>query len=169
MTFAENEICRITESIWHSILGLDVRRTVHIRLHDGTQRFLTGCVQITGAWQGAVTVDCSTRLARRIAALMFGIDPDAAKTEEIRDALGELTNMTGGNIKSLLPSPCALSLPTVAEGLDYTISFPGGRLLSQVAFDCQGEPLLITLMEKDEELAAVQETGRSTTAMGSRR
>src|SRR5262245_14153849 len=148
MRFSDNDINRITESIWRSILGLELVRTRPGPIHDGARRFITGCVQISGAWEGAVTVDCSVALARRVAALMFAVSAEAATESEIQDALGEMTNMTGGNIKSLLPSPSILSLPAVAEGLDYTLTFPGGRKLSQVAFECEGEPLLVTLLER---------------------
>jgi len=149
MQVAEKDICLLTESIWRSVLGLDVSR-VEEKPKSG-QRTLTGCVQITGTWEGAVTLDCSAALARRVAGIMFGVTPEAAASDEMKDALGEMTNMTGGNIKNLLPSPSLLSLPSVTEGLDYTVSVPGGRLIGQVAFDCLGEPLRVSLLERDDE------------------
>ncbi len=33
--------------------------------------------------------------------------------------VAELTNIVGGGIKSLLPSPSVLSLPTVTQGTDF--------------------------------------------------
>jgi len=149
MQVVVKDVCPLTESIWRSVLGLDVSR-VEERPKSG-QRTLTGCVQITGTWEGAVTLDCSAALARRVAGIMFGVTPEAAASDEMKDALGEMTNMTGGNIKNLLPSPSLLSLPSVTEGLDYTVSVPGGRLIGQVAFDCLGEPLRVSLLERDDE------------------
>ncbi|MCU0705946.1 MAG: chemotaxis protein CheX, partial [Fimbriiglobus sp.] len=35
---------------------------------------------------------------------------------ELADALGELANMVGGNLKALLPDGCRLSLPSVEPG-----------------------------------------------------
>lgn len=35
---------------------------------------------------------------------------------DVADALGEFVNIVGGNIKSALPGPIALSLPLVALG-----------------------------------------------------
>jgi len=149
MQFAEEEICQLTESIWISVLGLEVRRAT------GTpelpqERTLIGCVQITGAWEGAVTLHCAAGLARQAAGVMFGIDPESTSVEEVQDALAELANMTGGNLKTLLPEPCHLSFPTVVEGSNYTLRIPGSRLVSQVAFECQGYPLQVTLVEKGE-------------------
>ncbi|NIQ01639.1 MAG: chemotaxis protein CheX, partial [Nitrospinaceae bacterium] len=54
---------------------------------------------------------CPIPLARQAAAIMFQLQEDTAGPEEIQDAFGELANITGGNIKALLPEPSYLSLP----------------------------------------------------------
>jgi len=36
-------------------------------------------------------------------------------SDEIGDALGELANVLGGNVKAMLPAPSTMSLPTVSE------------------------------------------------------
>jgi len=149
MPFAETEICEVTESIWKSVLGLDVRRRHNATTHDDRRLFMTGCVRITGAWEGAVTVDCSTGLVRRAAGIMFDVDPATTALREMRDALGELTNMTGGNIKSLLPAPSLLSTPSVSEGLDRSATFPGERLLTEISFECNGELLLVRVLKTE--------------------
>src|SRR5712691_9554787 len=113
MQVVDSDICQVVEGIWSSVLGLEVRRGDEPAKRNGKHGFLTACVQITGLWEGAVTLDCSAALARRTAAIMFGVSPEDASLDEIHDALGELTNMTGGNIKTLLPGPCQLSLPAV--------------------------------------------------------
>jgi chemotaxis protein CheX len=148
MQVADSEISLLTETIWRSVLGLDVQRAGETARAPGSERYLTGCVQITGSWEGTVTLDCSASLARVVAGIMFGVSPERAESVEIQDALGEMTNMTGGNIKNLLPSPSLLSLPSVTEGVDYTVTVPGARLLSQVVFECQGEPFRVSLLER---------------------
>lgn len=149
----ENEICQVTESIWGSVLGVEVRRRALAEIPAKQEHTLAGCVQLTGAWEGAVALHCAIGLARQVAALMFSMDPGSASIEEVQDALGELVNMTGGNIKALLAEPCYLSLPTVVEGNNYTLRIPGSVLVSQVAFECQGQPFLVTLLEKKEKQA----------------
>ena len=148
--FAADEISQIMQSIWASVFGVVLERaqTPAGALHWGGPT-VTGCVQITGRWEGAVTIRCSMSLARKAAALMFGAEQDAVTPEEVRDALGELVNMTGGNFKNLLPGPCQLSLPAVTEGSDYLVSIPRSKLLDQVTFSCEGQALLVSLLEKD--------------------
>ncbi len=157
----DNDILQIAQSVWCEMLGLVVGPAGRPDVPDRDESALAGWVQLCGAWEGGVAVLCSERLARRMAGVMFGVDAAAATATQVRDALGELTNMAAGNIKSLLPEPSRLSLPAVIEGSGYDLEVPGGRLKSSVALDCGGEPLLIKLMERspDEALPEIGPTG----------
>jgi chemotaxis protein CheX len=146
MQFLEEEICQVAETVWESVLGVNLVRQPQIPA--APTRGFTGCVQFTGAWEGAVTIECSAEFARQAAATMFGVEPGAASVADTQDAIGELANMTGGNVKALLPEPCRLSLPTVVEGSDYTTRLHGGTLVTTVAFECQGSPLVVRLLKK---------------------
>ncbi|MDZ4672900.1 MAG: chemotaxis protein CheX [Gemmatimonadota bacterium] len=148
MQFLEEEISQVASTVWESVLGIGL-----IRRGDTPPRptrVVSGCVQFTGAWEGACVIECSAEFARRAAATMFGIEPSAATVSDTQDAIGELANMTGGNVKALLPEPCRLSLPTVAEGTDLSTRVPGGELVTTVAFDCEGGPLVVRLLKKTE-------------------
>jgi chemotaxis protein CheX len=46
---------------------------------------------------------------------MLGLD-GPLDDEDVADAVGELANMIGGNIKGLMPGPSVLTLPVVASG-----------------------------------------------------
>ena len=85
---------------------------------------------------------------------MFGIPEQSATAEQTQDALGELTNMVGGNIKALLPVPSRLSLPAVAEGADYLALLPGGRVVSEVNFECLGEPFFVILLKNEKSCSS---------------
>jgi chemotaxis protein CheX len=76
---------------------------------------------------------------------MFAADPGTLSADEVGDALGELTNMVGGNIKSLLPAPSKLSIPSVAGGESYTVRVPGAVLVERVALVCAAGPLHISI------------------------
>jgi len=141
-----DDVRGVTEMIWSTVLGLEVAARADAAPVEA--QALAGCVQITGAWQGAVVLTCSARLARQAAGAMFGIDPDRAGTDEAQDAVGELANMTGGNLKALLPEPCALSLPAVVSGSDYRARVPGSRVVLQVGFDCEEQPFVVTVLER---------------------
>jgi chemotaxis protein CheX len=73
---------------------------------------MRAAVSIRGEWDGAVTLEMSPTAARTAARRMLTLDE--VEDEDVLDALGELVNMIGGNIKSLLPSGSALGLPMVS-------------------------------------------------------
>ncbi len=151
MKFAENEICRITESIWKTSLNLDMQRSSDTEVNSNSGiTTLAGCVHVTGGWKGAICLLCPEALAQKAAAVMFGMEPEEIELELSRDALGEIANMTGGNFKALCPPPCTMSLPTVVEGTDFRIIIPDSRVLTQVVFDCGEQKLLVKVLEKDE-------------------
>jgi chemotaxis protein CheX len=114
---------------------------------------LTACVQIAGAWKGAVMFDASVSFSRQVAAIMFNVAEGDTTAADSQDALAELANMIGGNLKSLLPGPSFVSLPSVTEGNDYSLSVPGTRLISRVQLDCQDELLEVALLEEELENA----------------
>ena len=144
----EPELTEITERVWASLVESPLIPRQPGQPSPAGGRTVTGCVQITGAWEGAVTVHCSAELARRLTAAMFMVDPADTTPEEVTDALGELANMVGGNVKALLPEPCRLSLPAVADGMDYRLSVPGARPLTAVTWTCEGEPMMVRLLER---------------------
>ncbi len=149
MQFLEDELRQVTEMVWDSVLGVTLLRQEGIP--DPPARLLAGCVHVTGAWEGAVLIECSARTASHAAGVMFGAPSDTLAEADVLDALGELANMTGGNVKALLPGPSTLSLPTVVAGTEYTTRIPGSTLLSAVAFDWEGDPLVVRLMRRTPE------------------
>ena len=70
-------------------------------------------VDIRGEWDGAVTLEMSPAAALDAARTM--LTAREVDDEDVLDALGELVNMIGGNIKSLLPSGSTLGLPMVSS------------------------------------------------------
>lgn len=145
MPVTDDDIRHITESVWLATLGLPVDDNP-VSFGDGPR--LTGLVVISGAWDGAVTVEVSDGLARAAAATMFDVAEDELDGEMVRDALGELANMTGGNIKTLVEGVCALSIPSVTEGREYSLSLPGTTVVNAVKLACGGQPLVVTVLER---------------------
>jgi chemotaxis protein CheX len=148
----EAAISETVRNIWTVILGLEIQDSgsdlTALKKVDSAPT-LTALVHISGAWDGTIMLYCTVELARRAAAAMFGTAPEAIGQEETEDALGELANMTAGTIKTLLPRPCSLSLPTVGTGIDYRMVVPGSHITSKVILESEEEPLLVTLLEKN--------------------
>jgi chemotaxis protein CheX len=148
VTTIDVDIEEITGMIWGSLFEFPLERVGHAQL-DG-EPVVTGFVSIDGAWNGAIMVRCSMRLATILTSTMFQSD-GAPSFDDVSDALGELTNMIAGNVKALLPSPCSLSLPAVALGTDYALNVLGTTPLAGVSFTCEGHPLLVTLLQRSSD------------------
>lgn len=142
--FDQETLSSLAGDIWSSMLGLELAPGAPLGEH-GAEPMITGCVQITGTWSGAVTVRCPTNLARKFAGAMFATAPDELEPDEVLDALGELTNMTGGSVKGLVPGDCQLGIPAVAEGLNYSLSVPRGEAICAVDLEHEGEPVEVVV------------------------
>jgi hypothetical protein len=141
----QNEVNAFVGEIWSSMLGLEVhpddRAMALSRLDDA----IISRVSITGHWRGTVTIHCDPRLARDLAAVMFGLRPEATSGDLIEDALGELTNMTSGSYKSLLPGPCYLSLPSAGRLEAVSPDEATDHDLGQFGFNCLDGFFLVTV------------------------
>ena len=136
----------LAANVWESMLGMELVPGMGEPLADAG-RTMTGCVQITGDWHGAVTVRCSAEVAGAFAETMFGCPAADLSVEEIRDALGELSNMTAGSVKGILEGSCHLGIPAVAEGLDYLLTVPKAKEISTAHFMVLGGTLEIAVFE----------------------
>ncbi|HTG46460.1 MAG TPA: chemotaxis protein CheX [Actinomycetota bacterium] len=145
MAVTTDDIGQIVTDIWTTMLGFPVAsRSDPVDVNG--DRNLSASVQISGGWDGTVLVSCPEQLARRAAAAMF--DAEEASDEEMRDALGEIANMTAGNVKSHIEAYCRLSLPMVAEGKELLISIPGSTVVAEAAFDCGEDAFSVEVYEK---------------------
>jgi chemotaxis protein CheX len=147
MKVSNDDISNFTKNIWSSFLGLDVIPAEHTTLKPTDRPYVSGCVTFAGQWNGAVTIDCCMELAREAAGKMFEMEPGSVSSDEVRDALGELVNMLAGNVKTVLPDSCNISLPSVTQGTDYQISISGGEVVCRLGFKCENKAMLVTLLE----------------------
>ncbi len=150
MEIQEEDIVQIVTDIWTSMLDLDVVFKGAGGELKGDVRTLSANVQISGDWEGVLAVICSESLARRFAAAMLAMEPDELDAAEVHDAMGEIANIAGGNVKALVDGHAKLSLPVVTAGIEYEFSIPGSRVESNLAFDCNGETFTTLIVAKDE-------------------
>ena len=154
------EIATLSEAIWLSVLGLSIHPSASGAGTLPSGRTVDGIVTITGDFQGAVIVQMPEALARRVATIMFSLGDATPTLEDLQDALGEITNMTGGNTKALMPGICHLSLPAVIDGQDYRIRIPTARVLTRVLFECEGHPAVVSLVAAGSSDPDAQRTAK---------
>jgi chemotaxis protein CheX len=147
MTSLNDHLGEVGENIWSQTLGVPLVPCDPTEPASGTPT-LQGQVQITGGWQGTLILQCSQKAARRAAESMFDRRDDSLTQDDIYDTVGELTNMLGGTVKSMIASDgCFLSLPVVIEGTDYHVRALNTKVIARQSFDDSGETVVVTVLE----------------------
>jgi chemotaxis protein CheX len=139
---------QIVQSVFATMMGLDVFPS-DVPFHSHCDR-LTSFVHLTGGWNGAVMLDCNSKQARQFAGRILSMDPPDSVDDDVRDVLGELANMIGGNMKCAMVPGVRLSMPTVMQGNDYDMRICGSATTERLAFRCEDGPFWITVLSAQE-------------------
>ncbi len=140
-----DEITQISTDIWACFLGAGEDFLPAWEPRDTGVDGYVASVGITGEWNGHVILELTSVAGVRAGKAMIGLDEVSA--EEVNDAVGELVNMVGGNLKGLVPAPSQMGLPIVFKGSGAPA--PGRDIVSTVVcdFDWLGEPVRVTVWE----------------------
>jgi chemotaxis protein CheX len=135
-------VAQLAQEIWATLLAAEGDEPL-VEEDIGSEE-MVAVTEITGEWCGHVRLSCSRAAARHATAAMFATPVEDLSEADITDAIGELVNVVGGNIKSLLPGPTVLSLPVVSD--DAGGPMPGHLELAQeVRFSWMAEPVVISV------------------------
>jgi len=133
MIIGVEEVSEIATSVWASLLERELYEApVAGALPAAAQ------VAIDGAWTGRVRVETSVALARRLTSQMFDVPEDDVDDEMMSDAIGELANIIGGNVKALLPTPSKLGLPEPRGGAP-------AEVIAEAGLACEDEPVTVVV------------------------
>src|ERR1700722_3579948 len=109
------ELAQIVASVFTTMTNLEVSRCEAPWFQSEDR--LTAAVHLSGGWSGAALFECNRHQACQLASRFLSIDPPDALDDVVRDALGELANMIGGNMKCVIPlGAISLSMPSVVDG-----------------------------------------------------
>ncbi|HYO84930.1 MAG TPA: chemotaxis protein CheX [Dermatophilaceae bacterium] len=148
MQLARDDVVHIVREVWSSMLGLEAHSCEETAPYGGPA--MAGSVGISGATDCLIALQVQTDGARQFAAAMFGLEVTEISDDDVADAVGELTNMVGGNIKSLLPEPSSLSLPVVAQGSNPLLRVVGGTVIFEAAFVSNNYPICVTVWSRPQ-------------------
>jgi len=82
---------------------------------------ITGMVGLAGTGRGVLAVHIPNKVAMAITSSFLGMEVDEIN-EDVQDAVGEIANMLGGNVKTILADrfdEIELSLPSTISGEEY--------------------------------------------------
>ena len=140
----------LVADVWTSFLGADADSIELVSSELNPDIPSRGCViasvSTTGAWNGHLVISVPSECAELIARAMFGDEDGEIPSADIVDAVGEVSNILAGNVKSALPEPSALSLPQVIiDASTFYLPAVKLRLTATLAWD--GQPIVISLWQ----------------------
>jgi len=136
----------IVASIFTTMMDIPIWQS-EIPWHPGGDR-VTASVFLEGEWNGAVSLECSRDQACEFAGHFLSMEPPKAMDDDVRDVLGELANIIGGNIKSAMATNDRLSMPSVIDGSNYEFRICGSEVQNKIAFSFSGGHFWVSLIEK---------------------
>ena len=143
--FDDDMVADITREVWAAMVdgSLSAHDEPGAPTAPSGECDLTGAVDINGTWCGTVYLSFSLAAARQAASKMFDAPPDDVTSEDIDDAVGELTNIIGGTLKMRIPQPATLSVPRVTAELPVAGRDGEAEMVSELRFAWLDEPLMI--------------------------
>lgn len=145
----EADLREIAEQVWSSYLDPEGDGPL-LPADPETARFeVMASVSITGSWHGHVVFACTETAARNAAGAFLAMDAAEVVDEDMVDVLGELANIVGGNVKSMLPVGCFVSLPHVVMAPGAASSrWPGVVRIANLAGEWRGESVTISMWQE---------------------
>ncbi len=122
---------------------------------------VSALIVLTGsALTGTVILHGSSALANTLSLAMIGeppmANPPAEISDEVRDAVGEIANITVGSFKTTLSScvgeAVKMSVPTVVVGPHHTTQTLSGGNWCAGYFDIAGHQLVVEMVLKFDDL-----------------
>ena len=152
MPYAQQIVAATTE-IFSSMLMLEVSPGEPFARSQGPlNNSISGIIGLAGKSKGLLAIHLPKPLATAITTAFLGMDVQEID-EDVCDAVGELANMLGGNLKSALDpkgSEIQLSMPTAIHGEEYAIDCLANAIKVAVPFELEGTTFLVELQLRSE-------------------
>lgn len=141
----EAPVAAVVHDVFETMLNYQVGQSRED--YEERTEIITAAIFFAGTRQGAVILECTHPQALFFAGRLMNIPAPDAIDDDTRDCLGEIINMIGGNLKSVLLPGVGLSMPSVLDGADYAYKICGGNLRERISFRGELGPLWLTLVQ----------------------
>jgi chemotaxis protein CheX len=145
------ELAQIVEYVFRTMTNLEVSECTQPWPH-GEDR-LTATIYLAGDWNGVLALECGHQQACAFAARFLSMEKPEIVDDVVRDVLGEMTNMIGGNLKCVLAGGLRLSMPSVLDGPDHNLRVCRAGTRERLVFEC-AEGVFSVAVLREERLTA---------------
>ena len=140
-------IVEITKGVFSTMVMLDVVDEPPLDAPVLTfHETVTSMVGLAGSHSGILAIHCPKKLALMVTSNMLGMEVTDVD-EDVNDAMGEIANMVGGDVKHIFSPKGAdinLSIPTVIYGSDYALESVSNAESLVMPFVCGEERFLLS-------------------------
>jgi chemotaxis protein CheX len=144
---AFNWVESAVQRVFSTMLSMQVRLESGAVMTPSDEVHIAGSVGFTGQLTGVIYLYCCNTFARRITGKLLGLEElDIDGDEMVNDAIGELSNMVVGQVKTKLCDsgvPCVLSIPSIVRGRNFSIAPVSSTRTRVFVFQCDEHQLLV--------------------------
>ena len=136
-----------THDVFSTMLGAELKPgEVYVEKQEAAPASgVVSLIGLAGPWVGTGSLSCSASFACRIASQMLMTEYPSI-SEDVLDAVAEITNMIIGNVKTMLENRLGsmlLSTPTVIYGRNFQTRSARNQEWTVVPFDWDSERMCV--------------------------
>ena len=141
-----NPFIKSVKNVYSTMLDCDVRRGKPVlKNNNRADHYISGVIGLSGKAVGAAILSMSEPAALAAASHMLMCEITEI-SDDVLDAVGELTNMMAGAAKAELEGyELMVSLPNVITGNNHEIHFPSDVQPVSIPFDTDWGPISLTV------------------------
>ena len=145
-------ILEATKSVFDMMAGLEVEKDqVLICNTDKVKGDVTGVIGLSNdKVKGSIAISFPKDLGKSVVANMLSMDAEQISDDDVKDGIGEITNMVAGDLNNRIGNIFKLSLPSIITGKGHLVSLSHNNTPILFRFLIQNQPfyLLTTFEEK---------------------
>jgi chemotaxis protein CheX len=111
--------------VFQSMVSMNLSEEAPEPFAGDSEGQIVGCVGFAGDISGVICIYAGLSFAKKVTGTMLGIaDHEVDSEEMVNDAIGELSNMVAGSVKSRLCDkgwPCTLTIPSIVRGQKLSV------------------------------------------------
>ncbi len=147
------ELAQIVEYVFRTMVCLEVSESNQPWI-PGEDR-LTATIHLAGDWKGALALECGCKQACAFASRFLSMGPPEVVDDVVRDVLGELSNMIGGNLKCVLAGGLKLSMPSVVDGTDHSLRVCRAGTRERLVFECVEGVFSVAVLREERQAVRI--------------
>lgn len=139
-----NPVISATRTVFETMVGCTPNRTGLMLKETMTPRYeLSAVIGVTGKAVGTIVLSMARCTALEILNRMIGIEATEINAD-VRDAVGELTNVIAGTAKSQMEQlELSISIPSIISGKNHNVHYPSNVTPICIVFDSEIGPFSI--------------------------